>query len=390
MQDFQQQSQLTKTLNRFKKIRAYSITGYNNIFPIKDFIKNAHKYQQVQLNTGFHFNAIIMDIDNEELLTEWNYQGLPVPTIQTLNKENDKAHLVWLLKTPVYKKHKHVVDYYKAIVNSIKKLIGADEAYQNHQTKNFLNEELYRVTYNDVSYELGDFKEFINQEIVHQNKTYEYEEYSNLIASSRHIHLFEVLRKYGYTIANQANLHNKLTQRAEAINQGFDEPIKVKHIVKSVLKFCEENKHNFRTTNYIKKVMKFKKIRNLPLKEFKKEVKARQSKSATRTTTIKKLKTSKKIKIAIDALLRHKKPIKPQNIAKQAQLSISTVKRNIKIVRIFTKKATGVIRSIRLIVKLARSTVNNGNSYTNNTIFEGIGLVAYYNITKWLFGTNTT
>jgi len=94
-----QQTQLTKTLNRFKKIRAYSITGYNNIFPIKDFIKNAHKYQQVQLNTGFHFNAIIMDIDNEELLTEWNYQGLPVPTIQTLNKENRLNETFWGLKS---------------------------------------------------------------------------------------------------------------------------------------------------------------------------------------------------------------------------------------------------------------------------------------------------
>ena len=145
VRDFQKQIQLNKTLSRFNKIRLYHNKGYQNLLPIKVFQKISYKYEQMQLNTNFHFNAIIMDIDNENLLTEWNYQGLPTPTIQTVNKTNNKAHLVWLLNTPVWKEHKHVVSYYKAIVNSIKKLIGADVAYQNHQTKNFLNTELYRV-----------------------------------------------------------------------------------------------------------------------------------------------------------------------------------------------------------------------------------------------------
>jgi len=97
-----------------------------------------------------------MDIDNSDLITEWNLVGLPVPIIQTLNKKNNKGYLVWLLKTPVYKEHQHATDYYKAIVNSIKKLIGADIAYQNHQTKDFLNTKLYRVTYNDVAHDCNN------------------------------------------------------------------------------------------------------------------------------------------------------------------------------------------------------------------------------------------
>jgi len=365
--DLKKQNELKKTFNRFKKIRAYSNTGYNNLLPIKDFLKHSDKYQQIQLNTSYHFNAIIMDIDNEELLTEWNYQGLPVPTIQTVNQNNNKAHLVWLLRTPVYKEHKHTVEYYKAIVNSIKKLIGADEAYQNHQTKNFLNEDLYRITYNDEVYELGDFREFIDQNVV--DKTKSFDEFNYLVNSSRHIHLFELLRRYGYKIANEPNLEDMLRQRAEVINQGFNEPIKVKYIVKSVYEFCYENRHNFKNNNR-KRVMKFEKIRNLPLQEFKKEVKARQSKSAIRTTTIKKLKTSKKIKIAIDILIRKKATLSPKNIAKQAKISLSTVRRNIKIIQLFTQKAGGFIRSIRLIAELGSGAERSINHITNLVFYS--------------------
>ncbi len=360
MNDFQQQNELNKALNRFTKIRLYSNNGYHNLLPIKAFISNSYKYQQIQLNTSYHFNAIIMDIDNENLLTEWNHQGLPTPTIQTVNKSNNKAHLIWLLNTPVWKEHKHVVSYYKAIVTSIKKLIGADVAYQNHQTKNFLNTELYRVTYNDVAYDLGDFRSFISKDEKHNSD----DELDYIVAGSRHIHLFETLRRYGYKIAGELDLKNKLTKRAEYINEGFNERIKVKYIVNSVYAFCEENKDNFKKQNK-KRVMKFEKIKNLSKEEFKKEVKERQSKSAVRTTTIKKLKTSVKIKIAIDALLRQKKTISPHNIAIQAKISLSTVRRNVKIIKIFINKTGGFIRSIRLIVQRAKRIYTVPNNKYN-------------------------
>ena len=328
-------------------MRVYHTKGYNNLLPISTFKKYAHNYQQIQLNTNIHFNAIIMDVDNEDLLTEWNAKNLPTPSIQTVNKNNNKAHLVWLLNTPVYKAHKHAVDYYKAIVNSIKRLIGADLAYQNHQTKNFLNTGLYRVTYNDVAYDLGDFREFISDDAITEK---DYGEFDYLVADSRHIHLFELLRRYGYTIAKDRDLFDKLTQRAEAINQGFDIPIKVKYIVKSVYDFCEVNKNNFKDKNR-HRVMKNPKINNLLPKEYVAEVKKRQSRSAIRTTSIKKLKTASKIKIAIDILIRKKQKLSIENIAKETKKSLSTIRRHIKIVEIFTQKASGFIRSIRLIVQ---------------------------------------
>lgn len=359
MYAFKQYNELNKTLSRFKKIRLYHTDGYRNLLPIKVLKKTPQKYQQIQLNTSFHFNAIIMDIDNEDLLTEWNHQGLPTPSIQTVNKKNNKAHLVWLLNIPVWKEHKHVVSYYKAIVNSIKKLIGADVAYQNHETKNFLNTQLYRITYNDIAYDLGDFKNFISKDEVHQS----HNEFDYLVAGSRHIHLFETLRKYGYEIATEPNLKNKLIKKAEHINQCFDEPINVKYIVNSVYKFCEENKTNFKDQSR-NRVMKFEKIKNLSEEQFKEEVKKRQSLSASRTVTIKKLKTSVKIKIAIDALLRMKKKITPQNIALQAKISLSTARRHVKIIKIFTiQKTSGVIRSIRMIVQKAKRICTSNDNF---------------------------
>ncbi len=359
MNDFQQQNQLNKTLNRFNKIRLYHNYGYMNILPVKYLKKNATKYKQVQLNTDTHFNAIIMDIDDEDLLTEWNAIGLPTPTIQTLNKDNDKAHLVWLLNIPVSKRNRKAVKYYKSIVDSIKLLIGADKAYQNHQTKNFLNSELYRITYNDLGYDLEDFKNFIIKE-----EKYKVPQHTDLAeyesTGSRHIDLFNQLRLYGYKVAKHSNLLEKLQKRAELLNEQFDEPIKPKAIIKSVLAFCEENKNNFKAARkYRTGAMKFKKITNMSPTNYIKEVSRRQSKSATRTKDIRRIKTAVKIKVAVEVLLRHKTKLTYSNIAKQADISPRTAKRYSKIIKILVQKIDGVISSIRVIVLEAeeRSTL---------------------------------
>ncbi len=371
-EEFLKQTELNKTLNRFNKIRAYHNKGYNNLLPIEVLKKYAHNYQQIQLNTKFHFNAIIMDIDNPELVAEWDIAGLPVPTIQTLNKNNNKAHLVWLLQTPVNKEYKHVVDYYKAIVNSLKKLIGADAAYQNHQTKNFLNTNLYRVTYNDTAYKLGDFKKFISKGILADR---EHGEFDYIALGSRHIYLFETLRRYGYAIAKETNLHDMLTQKAETVNLTFKEPIKIKYIVNSVYEFCEKNKENFKQKNR-NKVMKFENISNLSTHEYEVEVKRRQSCAAKRTTIIKKQKTAVKLKVAIDKLLRHKKPINIKNIAKYAKISDSTARRHLKIITVFLKNTFGFIRSIRLIVhKAQRFCTKRSVQFYRSTAIEELNTI---------------
>lgn len=373
MQDFQQYKELNKILKRFNKIRLFHNYGYMNILPVQYLKKNAQKYRQIQLNTDTHFNAIIMDVDDESLLTEWNYVGLPTPTIQTLNKENNKAHLLWLLNVPVSKKNKKAVKYYKIIVDRIKLLIGADQAYQNHQTKNFLNTQMYRVTYNDLAYDLGDFKEFILREekykVIHYTELAEYDS-----TGSRHIDLFNQLRLYGYKIAKHRDLEEKLQKRADLINEQFDKPIKPKAIIKSILTFCLENKNNFKVYHdYRRGAMKFKKIVNLSQANYIKEVSKRQKASSARTGNIKRMKTATKIKVAFYALLRHKTKLTYPNIAKQAKVSLSTVKRYSKIIKILVEKIGSLIRSIRVIVLKAEERSPLPLKY-----YWKVNLVSYY------------
>lgn len=351
LKSFLQPNELNKTFDRFNKIRLYHNYGFMNILPVKQLLNNSHKYRQIQLNTDTHFNAIIMDIDDEEMLTEWNSVGLPTPSIQTLNQNNNRAHLVWLLNVPVSKRNKKAVNYYKAIVNSIKILIGADQAYQNHQTKNFLNTQMYRVTYNDLAYDLDDFSNFIVRDTKidiakHNEDLQKYES-----TGSRHIDLFNQLRLYGYQIATQRNLKEKLQQRAELINEQFDSPIKPKSIVKSVYNFCEEHKHNFRNSRSQKRgPMGFKKIKGLSKDEFSLELHKRQNKSASRTASIKRHKTSVGIKVAIDKLVRLKQKVTYKNISKISNISLRTAKNYVKLVKFFTKRINGAISSIRVIV----------------------------------------
>ncbi|WP_428746108.1 replication initiation protein [Sulfurimonas sp.] len=386
--EYLHKNELNKTLKRFNKIRLYNIYGYMNILPVKYLQKNPNKYIQVQLNTDTHYNAIMMDIDDEELLTEWNAVGLPTPSIQTINKKNNKAHLIWLLNVPVSKKNRKAVKYYKDIVNSIKILIGADKAFQNHQTKNFLNTEQFRVTYNDVAYDLADFKHYIIRDAQYTIES-EIE-----TTGSRHIDLFNRLRFYGYRNAKKANFEDLLVARAEKINETFEEPIKTKYIVKSVLKFCEEHKDNFKTVaNKNIGNMKFQKISNLSQEEYRKEVQNRQKKSSKRTQDIKRLRSAGKLKVAIETLLRKQIKLSYKNIAKQANLSLSTVKRQAKIIKLFIHNSNGVVRSIRVIAthgSVRATELLSGCKKPTLLKYRSLKLFTFENFfNKWVYNPNS-
>lgn len=340
-----QSTVLNGILERIKKIRAYTIYGRMYILPLKYIRNNSRYYDQLQINTDTHFNAIIMDIDNEDLLAEWNSVGLPVPTIQTLNADNNKAHLIWVLNHPVSKRNKKAVGYYRDIVKSIQILIGADQNYQNHQTKNFFNDEAYRVFYNDVAYDLAEFHDFV---INHRQLVSDAAVNATEASISRHITLFNQLRHYGYTIAKNKNLHVLLENKANQINQQFEVPIKPRSIVKSVYEFCHTNRNNFRSKTK-EKPMGFSKIKNLSREEFLQEVSFRQSLAAKRTTQIKVADTFRRIMAAVKFMQRTGSKITLQAIANYSKKSLSTIKRYGKWIKKFIQKEVGLIRSIRVL-----------------------------------------
>lgn len=343
--DICQNSVLNGILDRFNKIRTYTIYGHMNILPIKYVCKNPTKYGQIQLNTDTHFNAIIMDIDDEDLLSEWNAVGLPVPTIQTINLHNNKAHLIWLLQVPVSKRNKKAVGYYRDIIKSIQILIGADRNYQNHQTKNFLNINLFHTIYNDHAYDLGEFRQFIlpSSTVIEEINLHNVQR-----SKSRHITLFHQLRQYGYKIAKNNNLYDLLKSKAEALNEQFDIPIKPNSIIKSVYEFCHENRNNFKTKS-TSKTMGFAKIQGLTHEKYTKEIAKRQSKSAKRTAQLKVAQTVRTIKIAIDNLRRKKLKTTHSAIANFTKRSLSTIKRYAGLIQKILQKKNGFIRSIRVI-----------------------------------------
>jgi len=348
-------------------MRMYHSRGYVNILPISTLLKTPNNYYQLQINTGFHYHAIMMDIDDESLATEWNSVGLPVPSIQTYNKNNNKCHLVWLLRVPISKNNKRAVSYYKSIVKSITSLIGADPAYQNHQTKNFLNNREFRAYYNDASYELDDFSDFIIDDIKKVN-AYEKSMASEKFQSSgsRHIDLFEQLRMYAYSIAKRKNFLELIESRAEELNKQFDAPIKTKYIIKSIYDFCMARKNNFRQQSQSDKPMNFKKISGLSSEEFKIETLKRKRAAANRTAAIKRNRTAIKIKVAIDYLVRHKEKATYRNIAAVSKMSLRTVKNYVSMIKLFKGNNSGAISSIKSIVQRVKRicTISTKQAYT--------------------------
>jgi len=113
--------------------------------------------------------------------------------------------------------------------------------------------------------------------------------------------------------------------------------------------------------------MKFKKITNLSPAKYIKEVSRRQKVSSARTQDIKRIKTAAKVKVAVEVLLRCKTKLTYSNLAKQVQMSLSTVKRYSKIIKILGQKVDGVISSIRVIVLEAEERSNYPLKYWNGT-----------------------
>ena len=273
--------------------------------------KYPNSYLRFQLNTKTHWNALAFDIDDPEDIALFNEMGMPPPTISCLNNDNNKGHLIWFLKNPIPMDNKIADKYFRDVWKSLSMFLNSDPAYTGHYVKNFLNDKHYRVRFNNVKYDLKDFQEW--NTTTRPKKAKSFKEIESV--GSRHLDLFNELRYKGYANANryeESAFFDLLTEEAEAINSKLGEPIKTKHIVKSIFNFCINNKHNFKSKK------KRKGYEGLSLED-------KQEKSAEDTAMIKNTKTEIKIKSAVIALRVKGKKITAKNIQDESGLGKTTV-----------------------------------------------------------------
>jgi len=154
------------------------ITSYNDQYrsetsevwekvPRDKFRANIAKYEQITVNTPEFKNAIIFDVDDPD-----KFQIPDIaPYWQTYNINNEKHHVGYLLKDPIYTKSEKQKEWYNTTIRPMivktAWLINADGNYKNTTTKNPFNTNIYTTkevgnTLNNVWELLGQYNDDIN------------------------------------------------------------------------------------------------------------------------------------------------------------------------------------------------------------------------------------
>lgn len=234
---------------KFKTLQVQKSSGIFGKVKKEYIAKYPTRYKGIQLNSNGYTNALCFDCDHNDVMLYEDY-NLPKPTITTINQNNGKHHHIYYLDNPI----PHLIskpkttEYLQDIYDSLSHRLEADVNYTNTITKNFLNKKDFRVIVSLNKYKLEDFKELVIAKKQRVNtKVLE-------TAYSRHIALFDEIRYFGYSIARECideiSLYSSILNYANRINNGFEEPIKVKYIVRSVSNFCWLNRDNFNKNSW--------------------------------------------------------------------------------------------------------------------------------------------
>ncbi len=106
------------------------------------------KYTHVQAEPYNCYSSIILDIDYNYMGAAYetlDLEGLPVPNLAIMNRQNGHAHLVFILATPVHNNKPtneadtsstKAVKYYKRVMAGLGMAYGADMSYKQGIVKN--------------------------------------------------------------------------------------------------------------------------------------------------------------------------------------------------------------------------------------------------------------
>jgi hypothetical protein len=129
--------------------------------------KAINESTHIALNNSKYYNYLGIDIDNPEfdllMLKKIN------PTIAVKNRDNNKIHLSFKLKQPVYKNGKRETRWFLSIKERLNKFFGGDKAFTNFLTKNPFHKN-YITDIQKKSYTLQELEDFLQQNGLFETK----------------------------------------------------------------------------------------------------------------------------------------------------------------------------------------------------------------------------
>jgi len=290
-------------------------------------IVTSSSIKRLQYNTEQLQNYIIIDIDNSNIY-KYREHNLPEPNFIVHNKNNPGGHLFWVLNrtvaTPYYKR------VWKEIFKSFTFLAGGDDVAKGFIGKNLNNNIDFEIEFLEpIAYNINSLKTYCTQNHAEVNKrgsrASKKKKQPQLIKTKgRNTEIFNKVRLVAYQevkrSVNDDDFNTIILNYAHKLNkESYDYPLEdneLEGIVKSVVKYCLENKSTIKEYDKKRGAMELDTL--LSIKE-------RQKLGANYSSQIKATKNEMKIKIAIIEMKKQELKINVSSVSKYTKLSRPTI-----------------------------------------------------------------
>ena len=208
--------------------------------------KTAIQKPYIQHNPPCLITSLVFDIDRSDAYFAWSDANLPTPTWIAKNRQNNHAHVGYMLATPVCTTHRarqNVIEYLAKIEQAYSLALGADRGYTGLITKNPCHGAWENHIFGVEPYELNYLADFVE---LQELKT-DLKEVSGL---GRNCMMFDTVRFWAYEairafISGSYDVwHREVLNVAINANGAFIEPLpysEVKATAKSVSRWVWRN-----------------------------------------------------------------------------------------------------------------------------------------------------
>ena len=205
--------------------------------------KTAIQKPYIQHNPPCLITSLVFDIDRSDAYFAWSDANLPTPTWIAKNRQNNHAHVGYMLATPVCTTHRarqNVIEYLAKIEQAYGLALGADRGYTGLITKNPCHGAWENHIFGVEPYELNYLADFVE---LQELKT-DLKEVSGL---GRNCMMFDTVRFWAYKAirAHRGSTFDvwlgKVLEQCQNANGAFIEPLpysEVKATAKSIARYC--------------------------------------------------------------------------------------------------------------------------------------------------------
>ena len=290
-------------------------------------IATAPAIKRIQYNTEQLQNYIIVDIDNSDIY-KYREANLPEPNFIVKNKHKAGGHLFWVLDrtiaTPYYKR------LWKEVFKSFTVQAGGDTVAKGFIAKNLNNNIDFDIEFIEpIAYNINYLKHYKVQnhtqiEISTPRASKKQKQPQLIKTKGRNTEIFNKVRLVAYQevkrSVNDNDFNTIILHYAHKLNkESYDYPLEdneLEGIVKSIVKYCLENK------SMIKKYDKKRGAMNL---DESLELKEKQRLSAKFTNGVKSNRVQMKIQVAIIEMKKQELKINVSSVAKYTKLTRPTI-----------------------------------------------------------------